>query len=128
MKPRISRVTVGVRDLAAAIRFLRKGAGFCPRRVSASNRILFVKRHLAWFIGARCTGQRYLGFEGFTLTDNVESEKAANEVVSQAVGAEATLVKKPETVFWGGNNGYLKDRYGHLGEVAHNPWLGRPER
>ena len=66
------------------------------------------------------------GFEGFTLAHNVESEKAVNEVVTQAVAAGATLVKQPQKVFWGGYSGYFKDLDGHLWEVAHNPyfWVG----
>ena len=66
------------------------------------------------------------GFESFTLSHNVNSEKEVDEVVAQAVGAGATLVKKPQKVFWGGYSGYFKDPDGHLWEVAHNPffWVG----
>ena len=66
------------------------------------------------------------GFEAFTLSHNVASEEEVDKVVSQAVDAGATLVKKPQKVFWGGYNGYFKDLDGHLWEVAHNPlfWVG----
>jgi uncharacterized protein len=66
------------------------------------------------------------GFESFTLAHNVHSEKEVDEVVSQAVGAGATLVKGPRKVFWGGDSGYFKYLDGHLWEVACNPlfWVG----
>ncbi|MCB0392850.1 MAG: VOC family protein, partial [Bdellovibrionales bacterium] len=66
------------------------------------------------------------GFEGFSLAHNVESEKEVDEVVAQAIGAGANLVKKPQKVFWGGYSGYFKDLDGHLWEVAYNPlfWVG----
>ena len=66
------------------------------------------------------------GFEGFALAHNVSSENEVDEVMAQALTAGATLVKKPEKVFWGGYSGYFKDLDGHLWEVAHNPlfWVG----
>jgi uncharacterized glyoxalase superfamily protein PhnB len=66
------------------------------------------------------------GFESFTLSHNVSSEQEVDEVVSQAVQAGATLVKKPQKVFWGVYSGYFKDIDGHLWEAAHNPlfWIG----
>lgn len=66
------------------------------------------------------------GFEAFTLAHNVESEKELDYVLAQAVTLGATLVKKPQKVFWGGYSGYFKDLDGHLWEVAHNPffWIG----
>jgi uncharacterized glyoxalase superfamily protein PhnB len=66
------------------------------------------------------------GFESFALAYNVESETEADEVMDQAIKAGATLVKKPQKVFWGGYSGYFKDPDGHLWEVAYNPyfWIG----
>jgi len=60
------------------------------------------------------------GFEAFTLAHNVASEQEVDEVVSQAIAAVATLVKKPQKVFWGGYSGYFKHLDGHLWEVAHS--------
>ena len=66
------------------------------------------------------------GFESFALAHNVCSEPEVDEVMSRALKAGATLVKKPEKVFWGGYSGYFKDPDGHLWEIAHNPhfWVG----
>ena len=63
------------------------------------------------------------GFEAFTLSHNVASKQDVDEVVTQAVAAGATLVKKPQKVFWGGYSGYFSDPDGHLWEVAHNPFF-----
>jgi len=132
MKPRISMITLGVRDLAAAIGFYEDGLGF-PRMESPPE-VAFFTLNGTWLglygreaLAADATvspdGE---GFESFALAHNVGSENEVDEVISQAVNAGATLVRKPQKVFWGGYSGYFKDLDGHLWEVAHNPlfWVG----
>ena len=132
MKPRISMVTLGVRDLAAAIDFYEKGLGF-PRMESPPE-VAFFTLNGTWLglygrealaEDARVAAEG-TGFEGFSLAHNVSSEKEVGEVVAQAVAAGAVLVKEPQKVFWGGYSAYFKDPDGHLWEVAHNPlfWVG----
>jgi hypothetical protein len=125
-------ITLGVRDLAAAVEFYEKGLGF-PRMESPPEVALFTlngtwlglygREALAKDAAVSPEGR---GFESFSLSHNVSSEQEVDEVVSQAVEAGATLVRKPERVFWGGYRGYFKDLDGHLWEVAHNPlfWVG----
>ena len=132
MQPRISMITLGVRDLAAAIDFYAYGLGF-PRMESPPDVAFFTlngtwlglygREALAEDATVPADGQ---GFEAFSLAHNVGSEKEVDEVVNQAVEAGATLVKKPRKAFWGGYSGYFKDLDGHLWEVAHNPlfWVG----
>jgi catechol 2,3-dioxygenase-like lactoylglutathione lyase family enzyme len=132
MKPRISLITLGVRDLAAAMAFYEKGLGF-PRMESAPGVAFFTlngtwlglygREALAEDATVSSAGE---GFAAFTLAHNVRSEPEVDEVVAQAVQAGATLVKKPQPVFWGGYSGYFKDLDGHLWEVAYNPffWIG----
>ena len=132
MKPRISMITLGVSDLSAAIKFYEHGLGF-PRMESPPEVAFFTlngtwlglygRDSLAEDAEVSAEGE---GFEGFTLSHNVRSEKEVDDVVSLAVAAGATLVKKPQKVFWGGYSGYFKDLDGHLWEVAHNPlfWVG----
>jgi len=132
MKPRISMITLGVRDLAKAIAFYEKGLGF-PRMESPPE-VAFFTLNGTWLglYGREALAEDATvspegeGFESFALAHNVSSEKEVDDVVSQAVGAGATLVKKPQKVFWGGYSGYFKDLDGHLWEVAHNPlfWVG----
>ncbi len=132
MKPRISMITLGVRDLSRAIEFYQKGLGF-PRMESPPEVAFFTldgtwlglygRESLADDATVSPEGE---GFEAFTLSHNVGSEKEVDEVVAQAVDAGATLVKPAQKVFWGGYSGYFKDPDGHLWEVAHNPlfWVG----
>jgi len=132
MKPRISMITLGVRDLAASVKFYEDGLGF-PRMESPPE-VAFFTLNGTWLglYGRDALAEDATvsadghGFESFALAHNVESEAEVNEVVSQAVQAGATLVKKPQKVFWGGYSGYFKDPDGHLWEVAYNPhfWVG----
>lgn len=132
MQPRISMITLGVRDLAVAIEFYEKGLGF-PRMDSPPEVAFFTlngtwlglygREALAEDAAVSSVGN---GFESFALAHNVSTEKEVDEVVSQALKAGATLMKKPQKVFWGGYSGYFMDPDGHLWEVAHNPlfWVG----
>ena len=136
MMPRISMITLGVRDLTAAIEFYEKGLGF-PRMESPPE-VAFFTLNGTWLglYGREALAEdatvpaEGTGFESFTLAHNVDSETDVDNVISQAVAAGATLVKKPQKVFWGGYSGYFKDPDGHLWEVAHNPlfWVGPKDR
>ncbi|MCB1724858.1 MAG: VOC family protein [Chromatiaceae bacterium] len=132
MKPRISMITLGVRDLAAAIDFYENGLGL--PRMDSPPEVAFFTLSGTWLglysrealaEDAQVATEGY-GFEGFSLAHNVSSEKEVDEVMEQAVAAGAALVKKPRKVFWGGYSGYFKDPDGHLWEIAHNPlfWVG----
>jgi catechol 2,3-dioxygenase-like lactoylglutathione lyase family enzyme len=132
MNPRISMITLGVRDLAASVKFYEYGLGF-PRMESPPE-VAFFTLNGTWLglygreaLAADATvPPEGNGFESFTLAHNVHSKAEVDEIVTQAVEAGATLVKKPQKVFWGGYSGYFKDPDGHLWEVAHNPhfWVG----
>lgn len=134
MDPRISMVTLGVRDLARSARFYGEGLGF-PRMETPPSIAIFTlggtwlglygRDALAEDAAVPADGT---GFDGFALAHNVESEAEVDRVVEQALAAGATLAKRPQKVFWGGYSGYFKDPDGHLWEVAHNPfcWVGPP--
>jgi hypothetical protein len=132
MKPRISMITLGVRDLAASIRFYEEGLGF-PRMGSEPTVAFFTlngtwlglygREALAEDAGVSSEGR---GFGSMALAHNVHSEAEVDAVMERAVEAGATPVKKPQKVFWGGYSGYFSDPDGHLWEVAWNPdfWVG----
>ena len=132
MKPRISMITLGVHDLAVAVEFYENGLGF-PRMESPPE-VAFFTLNGTWLglYGRDALAKDAMvpadgsGFESFTLAHNVGSEREVDEVVDQAIKVGATLVKKPQKVFWGGYSGYFKDPDGHLWEVACNPlfWAG----
>lgn len=132
MQPRISMITLGVKDLSSAISFYEEGLGF-PRMESPPEVAfftlngtwlgLFGREDLAADAQVSPGGE---GFSGFSLAHNVSSESEVDQVVEQAVRAGATLTKKPQKTTWGGYCGYFKDLDGHLWEIAHNPhfWVG----
>ena len=132
MKPRISMITLGVRNLPAAVKFYEEGLGF-PRMESPPE-IAFFTLNGSWLslysreaLAEDATvSSQGSGFEGFTISHNVSSESEVDAVLMQAREAGATLVKPAQKVFWGGYSGYFKDPDGHLWEVAHNPhfWVG----
>lgn len=132
MKPRISMITLGVRDLAESVKFYEAGLGF-PRMESPPE-IAFFTLNGSWLglysrnaLAEDATvPPEGNGFEGFTLSHNVSSEEEVGKVMSQALAAGATLAKAAQKVFWGGYSGYFKDPDGHLWEIAYNPhfWVG----
>jgi len=132
MKPRISMITLGVRDLAVAVAFYEQGLGF-PRMESPPE-VAFFTLNGTWLglYGREALAEDATvpaegkGFAGVALAHNVVSEAEVDTVLGQAVAAGATLVKPAQMVSWGGYSGYFNDPDGHLWEVAHNPhfWVG----
>lgn len=136
MKPRISMITLGVRDLTAAIDFYERGLGL-PRMESPPG-VAFFTLNGTWLglYGREALAEDALvsaegcGFAGFSLAHNVLTENEVDEVVAQALAAGATLAKAPQKASWGGYSGYFKDPDGHLWEVAYNPlfWVGPEDK
>jgi uncharacterized protein len=132
MKPRISMITLGVRDLAKSVRFYEQGLGL--PRMNSPPEVAFFTLHGTWLglysreslaedAGVPADGT---GFAGFTIAHNVDSEAAVDELLEQAILAGATRMKPAQKVCWGGYSGYFADPDGYLWEVAHNPlfWVG----
>ena len=129
MEPRITLVTLGVSDLARAIRFYRDGLGL-PQRATPESVAFFEMRGMWLSLYARealaddaTVSPEGSGFRGFTLAHNVRSPEAVDRLLAEAVAAGATLVKPGQKVFWGGYSGYFADPDGFLWEVAWNPDL-----
>ena len=132
MKPRISMITLGVRDLAASIEFYEQGLGL--PRMDSPPEVAFFTLNGSWLglysreaLAEDATiSAEGSGFEGFAMAHNVHSEEEVDRLLDEAVAAGATLVKPAQKVFWGGYSGYFKDLDGHLWEVAYNPlfWVG----
>jgi len=132
MKPRISMITLGVKDLERSVKFYKEGLGFpkmeSPPEVAffplnGSWLGLYGRESLAEDASVSSEGN---GFNGFALAHNVSSETEVDQIIEQALSAGARLSKAARKTSWGGYSGYFKDPDGHLWEVACNPffWVG----
>jgi catechol 2,3-dioxygenase-like lactoylglutathione lyase family enzyme len=130
LKPKISIVTLGVRNFAKSLRFYRDGLGFKPHNYTEGEEHVMFALEGSWLslyprdkLAEDATvADDGSGFSGVTLAHNVKSKAQADEVFAQAVAAGAKPVKKPQDVFWGGYSGYFADPDGYLWEVAFNPF------
>ncbi len=129
MEPRVSIITLGVRDLERAVAFYRDGLGW-PISGASNEGIAFFKtsgtvlalyprQALAEDVGRDPEGD---GFSGFTLAHNVAEKEQVDLVLEELAEVGARIVKEAENVFWGGRSGYFADPDGHLWEVAWNPY------
>ncbi len=131
MKPKISIITLGVRDLKRSIAFYRDGLGFPVE--SQQDDIIFFKLEgvsLALYPKDKLADDATVandgsGFSGITLAHCVSSKEKVDETFTAAVNAGAKSVKKPQDVFWGGYSSYIADPDGYLWEIAWNPFTDR---
>lgn len=128
MKPKISIITLGVKDLKKSHEFYKKGLGFPVE--SASEGVVFLKLEGTWLAlypreqlaEDAMVPQEGSGFQGFSLAHNVKSKEDVDAVLNFAEQAGAKIVKPAQDVFWGGYSGYFSDPDGFLWEVAWNPF------
>lgn len=133
MDPRLTLLTVGVRDVAAARRFYVDGLGWTPTFDLPEQSVLFLQVApglLLSFFDAGLLAQdmdlppdAVPTAQGIALAHNVASEAEVDAVITQAVAAGATLLKAPRRAEWGGYSGYVEDPCGVRWEIAHNPGL-----
>jgi catechol 2,3-dioxygenase-like lactoylglutathione lyase family enzyme len=127
--PRLTVVTLGVRDLARSHAFYCDGLGF--RASSSSNEsivfmdaggvvlALYRRKLLADDANVSAEGS---GFGGITLARNVGSKAEVDAALEVAKKAGATILKAAHEAFWGGYSGYFADPDGNPWEVAYNPY------
>jgi catechol 2,3-dioxygenase-like lactoylglutathione lyase family enzyme len=129
MKPKISLLTLGVKDLKASLKSYCDGLGFTPEgdtkdigilKMEGTWLSLYPRERLAQDATVSPDGH---GFHGFTIAHNVKSKNEVDEVLAFAVKAGAKLIKPGEDAFWGGYSGYFADPDGFLWEVAWNPFF-----
>ena len=133
MKPRISIITIGVDDLARALKFYRDGLGFPTPGIVGTE---YEHGAVAFFDLAN--GQKLaiwsrkdmaheakvpLGPRSaeFTLGHLVRSKAEVDALIEQARRAGAVVTDPPHEAFWGGYTGSFQDPDGHLWEIAWNP-------
>jgi catechol 2,3-dioxygenase-like lactoylglutathione lyase family enzyme len=136
MKPHVTLITLGVDDLERSLAFYRDGLGLQTPGIVGQG---FAYGSVAFFnlqpglklaIWNRASIAHDTGMveaapspTEFTLAHNVRSREEVDEVMRQAEGAGATMVKSAGETFYGGYAGYFQDPDGHLWEVAWNPQL-----
>jgi uncharacterized glyoxalase superfamily protein PhnB len=130
MKPKISLITFGTRDLEKMIAFYRDGLGFPTHNYKPGDDMVMFQLEGTWlglFPRAELAKDATVstegsGFSGVALAHNAPSKEEVDRVFAHALAAGATSVKAPEDVFWGGYSGYFADPEGNLWEVAFNPF------
>jgi catechol 2,3-dioxygenase-like lactoylglutathione lyase family enzyme len=134
MKPRITLLTLGVDDLERSLRFYRDGLGLPTEGIvgtefehgavafftlqSGLTLALWPRESIAHDTGLPVSPPSPTDF---TIAHNVSSRDEVADIMSQAGGAGAHIVKPPAETFYGGYAGYFQDPDGHLWEVAWNP-------
>jgi uncharacterized protein len=133
MQQRISFVTLGVADVAAARGFYErlgwKASASSNENVTFFNAggptgglvfALFGRQALA---EDACVADTPPGFSGVALAHNVAAKEDVAKTLAEAEAAGARILKPAQDVFWGGHCGYFADLDGHLWEVAWNPCM-----
>jgi catechol 2,3-dioxygenase-like lactoylglutathione lyase family enzyme len=137
MQPRITLITLGVDDVARAVRFYRDGLGLKTDGIVGTE---FAYGAVAFFdlqaglklaLWPRTSIAHETGLPlaspsptAFTLGHNVASKGDVDAVMAQATRAGAVVVQPAHDTLWGGYAGYFQDPDGHLWEVAWNPqWV-----
>lgn len=130
---RLNLVTLGVRDIVKSINFYKNGLGFDvkiygdpedPDVVFFNNNGSRISLYPIDLLAKDIYKQNppsleNIAFSGVTLAYNAKSKQEVDEIFILAKNAEATIVKLPEKVEWGGYSGYFQDPDGHLWEVAY---------
>ena len=125
MEPRVSLITLGVRDVARARTFYER-LGWAGAQVEDTvfiqagglGLVLWGRDALTEDAGITDDGGSY---GGIALAHNVRRRAEVDEIVAAAEGAGATVTRRPAETFYGGYAAYFRDPDGHVWEVAHNP-------
>jgi uncharacterized protein len=140
MKPRISVITLAVRDLGESLAFYRDGLGLQTKGIVGTEfkgdethangdvvmfeleggliLALYSRRDLA--LDANEPGGPANSTE-FSIGHLVQSREEVDSLVNQARAAGATVTEEPYERPWGIYSGYFKDPDGHLWEIIWNP-------
>jgi catechol 2,3-dioxygenase-like lactoylglutathione lyase family enzyme len=134
MKARISLLTIAVADLERSLVFYRDGLGLPTKGIVGRE---FEHGAVAFFdltggLKLAIWGQDDLAHDcglpkspisptAMSIAHNVATREEVDEVMEQARGAGAAIVKEARETFFGGYGGYFRDPDGHLWEIMWNP-------
>jgi catechol 2,3-dioxygenase-like lactoylglutathione lyase family enzyme len=131
MEPRITIITLGVKDFDRALRFYRDGLGFPTTakegdpiaffQTSGTRLTLYPLSRLAEDISSDVKPAAPGGFGGITLAHNARTKEEVSQILALAEKAGGKIVKPAQDVFWGGHSGCFSDPDGYYWEVAWGP-------
>jgi catechol 2,3-dioxygenase-like lactoylglutathione lyase family enzyme len=134
MQPRISVLTIGVKDLQKSVAFYRDGLGLPTKGIIGEEHEHGAVAFFDLQNGLKLALWPYESIAHdtgiatqtpnpgeFTLGHNVNSKKEVDDVFTHAINAGATQLKPPQDTFWGGYSGYFQDLDGHIWEIVWNP-------
>ena len=129
MEQRLSLVTLGVDDLAAARAFYGK-LGWREGGPSSDDVVFYQLGGIILGLYGRAALAEEMRlqpaetkgrFGGIALAYNARSKDEVDAVLAEAEAAGGRILKSGEDVFWGGYSGYFADPEGHVWEIAWNP-------
>lgn len=131
MKPQVTVITLGVRNLDTSYNFYAKALGWEP--------LIYVPDEVAFFqvgyglVLSLFRGDHLAAEAGnighgplappLTLGHNVDSPDEVDAILQTVVNAGAELIAEGTAMSWGGYSGYFADPDGFHWEVCHNPGL-----
>jgi predicted lactoylglutathione lyase len=127
MDPRISFVTLGVKDLVRSTQFYSEILGLKIHK--SYPEVTFFEMGKTWLAlypadllasdaGVSREGS---GFPRFAMAHNVRSSEEVDALIRTAAAGGGSEVKPGQKTSWGGYSGYFADPDGFLWEVAWNP-------
>jgi uncharacterized glyoxalase superfamily protein PhnB len=132
--PKISFITLGVKNLAIMTRFYRDVLGWQMEKEQEGVSFfkmnggtvfaLFSAEDLAKDIGLKSDQVAAdNSFKKMSLALNFDSIIKVDAFFAFLKQKGVYIQKAPQTVFWGGYSGYFKDPEDNYWEVAYNPFL-----
>ncbi len=129
MDPRISFITLAVRDLDATRAFYLGGLGWAAEldvpgevlMIKAGDKLVLSFWHESGFEAEVGPIRRGAGVAPITLSHNLATEPEVDAVLETARGAGADPVVAGIRRDWGGYSGYFADPDGYRWEIAVNP-------
>lgn len=129
---KITCICLGVRSMEKSIHFYRDKLGFPTDEKADNPAVIFFNTpgtkfelypldELAKDIRRDNPPQPGGGFSGITLAYNVPNKQDVDVVIQQVRAAGGTIVKEPQSVFWGGYHAYFADLDGYYWEVVWGP-------
>ena len=124
---RVTLITLGVADLDRAKAFYR-ALGWSPAQEQEGVAFYQMNGLALGLFGRAALAEDQvragaeLGTGAITLAQNFVTIEEVDAAFAAALAAGATVLKRPEKVFWGGYSGYYADPDGHVWELAMNPF------